>query len=349
VANQSDQHLKSFQSVLSAKVKSYNEHQGTEQQFIDSQKIQVERLLTLEEEFRQELLVYPNGKSVYEAFIVYIRDGEKSILDARPFFRTRQGLFTQLVSPALKDRKPEAMYGCSFNYLFANFAVETLKPPKTDKLYILYKDLRGVRNKLIEVNTPLAIARSSQFYRRTKRNHLTRMDLIQIACEGLASGVDKFCGTYDNVRFRHMVIGRVLGAILKAYNETAIHFYPMDKRKIYNANKVINKCKPEDYQEIASRVNDLALEYNYSTTAEEITHLISASNMISSDFTLETPQHGGSQQVRTIQDTVQFADTNDKRPDVGYETRELSNKLSAAIGKLTLFEQKLLKLKGLEL
>jgi len=754
MASSQDQHFANFQKILSSKIVAYGEHQGSEKDFIKSQKKQVLKLSKLEEMFRKELLRTPHGLQVYMEFINFIRDDRKNILDARPYFRIRQDVFTKKVSPALRTRDPKNIQKCHFNFTFISFAMKYVVLSPNDPLTDIYEELKEVRNKLIEVNTPLAIARSSQFYRKTKRNHLTRMDLIQVALEGLTAGIDKFCGIYDNTKYRHMLIGRITGNLIEAYcidentilnpigqppkkisefipgdkilgiddsgaiietevvalhdhgvvdgyevefadgykiicsknhkflteegqipiheivsrglgvlceptnenwwldnslpngstvqekdvcsqksmsnlqntgirdpalewaetnltsnsnrrmeksvrsdfsntsivlqsqkklsglskshiggtcrkgqelaeqehgtcsrahaeyfdsisgvftkktrpkiethrkgetsfhgmeveesrgihpqhekslgrsetiqdgsvvtvkrnynlgrcsnqmrkgkkagglrfsgsqnmgrsgwelslqrsideaveaeiakdsatgchvedggpieercdfdpisgglflcdwhtkralegvaikhapltstrglvlrkvvrfspmgtrrmydlevahpkhnfllpngivtsnSETMVHFYPTDKRKLYNANKVMNKCRTEDFQEISARVNDLAKEHLYTTTPEEVTHLVAASNLINADFS--PPAHSGDNQTKTIQDTMQYADVPEKQPDIGYEAHELSGKLAQAIRKLTVFEQKLLRLKGME-
>jgi hypothetical protein len=112
---------------------------------------------------------------------------------------------------------------------------------------------------LIEMNAPLAIAQATKFFKKTPKSHMTRMDLIQVAMEGLASGVDKYVCPYRNKSYRQVLIGRIKGNLIEAYSETMIHFYPSDKRKLYNANKAMREFSVEqqvDFKGLAKRIND---------------------------------------------------------------------------------------------
>lgn len=347
MSSTADPHLRAFQASITSKILKYGEHQTTETDFIHSQKTQVVTLSKLEEAYRKELIKSDEGKAVYVAFIEFIREDRKNILDARPYFRVRQAIFTKTVSPALRKKNPIPIYRCHFNYSFVKFSAEHLDLSKHPVLYDLFKQIGAVRNKLIEVNTPLAIAQASAFFKKTKRkqDHLTRMDGIQNAIEGLTQGVDKFCGKYDNIKYRHTIIGRVLGTLIMRFSETMVHYYPIDKRKLYNANKVMAKCRPEDFKQISEKINDIAKEHNYVTTPEEISHIMAASSSISSDIPVAL---GNDHNTKTIQDTLQYADIEDNRPDRNFEQVELSNKLAHAMKKLTILEQKVLKMKGLD-
>ena len=59
------------------------------------------------------------------------------------------------------------------------------------------------------MNAPLAIAQATKFFKKTPRSHMTRMDLIQVAMEGLTAGVDKYSGPYMPDLYPQVLIGRI--------------------------------------------------------------------------------------------------------------------------------------------
>jgi hypothetical protein len=211
-------HFTQFAKALSLKIK--KDHIGStdvvSQDFIDCQKEQVELLNKLEDDLRLKLLSTAKGRDVYLKFVDFIRNDRRNILDARPYFRERQQVFTDHIATALKARHPEGIYDYHFNFLFAAFAIKQL--PDNKALNKIFTKIKAIRNKLIEVNTPLAIARSSMFFKKTPKGHLSRMDMIQVAMEGLISGIDKYVCPYEPDQYRHMLIGRILGNNIEEFS-----------------------------------------------------------------------------------------------------------------------------------
>ena len=342
-SDKNDPHLKLFTKSLYAKMLAYDEHGNGQVAFVKSQKEQVKSLNALEKKFRTRLVKLAEGKRCYELFVEYIRDDQKNILDARPFFRERQGVFTKYIAKALKNRTPEKIHRFNFNFQFIAFCMKN--GVKDKELVKIFNEIKAVRNKLIEVNAPLAIARASQFYRKMPKSRgLTRMDLIQTALECLTSGIDKYTGKYDSNTYRHTLIGRCSGNMIEQASQTMIHFYPTDKRKLYNANKALKHCDASDnYLQISGRINELAKDWQYTTTPDEVYHLITATSTVTSDTTAN-PTTG-----TLLQDSLQFADAECNRPDNRAEKVELHTKMYEAINTLTVFERKVLRLKGLDL
>ena len=170
------------------------------------------------------------------------------------------------------------------------------------------------------------------------------MDLVQIACEGLMSAVDKFCLPYTPV-FRSVIIGRIVGDFIANYSETLVHFYPVDKRKLYRANKVMSKFNVEhiDFDLLADKINE-GVEMDHKTTPEEIADLLAAASCISTDSSismgLEEPDSPS---------INRYAAPASCRPDIQVEQGEAVSKLEDAIRFLCLFDRKLLLLKGVAL
>jgi hypothetical protein len=206
---------------------------------------------------------------------------------------------------------------------------------------------------------PLGIARARVFYSRTPKSHLSYLDLIQIAAEGMMSGVDKYSpgkkGEVDPKVFRSTMIGRISGNHIEEYSETLIHFFPVDKRKIYRANKLIRHfAGMVDHEKLADQVNEGPAKkkgeesdgdeenVSHKTTASEIADLMAAASTVSADSSLPTDPDAPEPITR-------FAAPEATRPDVQVENRAALVLLAQAEKGLTLWERKLLRLKGLRL
>jgi RNA polymerase sigma factor (sigma-70 family) len=270
-----------------------------------------------------------------------ICDERRNILAARPYFRERQPVFTKSISKALKSRDEKALQKFHFNYTFVTFVLRARKWPKGSQIVKLSKEIAAIRQEIVEMNMPLAISRASIFWRKTPKAQLSYMDLVQIACEGLMSAVDKFCLPFSRV-FRAVAIGRMLGNFIEQYSETLVHFYPGDKRKIYRANKML-KHFPDgvDFDQLAAAVNKEA-DTGQTTTPAEIADLLAAASCVSTDSSAPNDP-----EESEVLDTY-VADVS-AQPDYQYEQYQMRQVLSAALEQLTPMERKLLKMKGISL
>lgn len=336
-----DNHFRIFAKSLEQAIDRYG---GMDEvTLVERQKQQIETLVALEKEFRKVLINHCWGPGVYRAFIYKIIHDERNILAARPYFRERQDVFTEKIAKALKKEREKSLYKFHFNYRFVQFAVKQRKWPKRSKIMKLAEQIRQLRSEIVEMNMPLAISRARIFWSRTPKAHLTYMDLIQISCEGLMSAVDKFCLPYSKV-FRSVAIGRMVGNFIENYSETLIHFYPQDKRKIYRANKVMHKygdLESADFEKLAEEVNERADGRN--TDASEISGLLSAASHLSID---STPPDEEKKEAGVGDVLARYPADEDCRPDVMCEQADLHFSLRDAFLRLTLKEQKLLRLKG---
>ncbi len=338
-----DDHFRTFASWLELEIAKYGE---SNQEHVERQKVQLETLLGLEADFRRELIEHRSGPDVYKDFIVYICNERRNILAARPFFRERQGTFTSEISKHLKQGMFLSLYKFNFNIQFVNFVIRRQKWT-SKRLGVRLNDLADkiakIRTEIVEMNMPLAISRARVFWSRTPKSHLTLMDLVQIAAEGLMSGIDKYVpeGEVVSRRFRSVAIGRMTGNFIEEYSETAIHFYPCDKRKIYRANKVMHKHSGGvDFEKLATHVNT-GIEGSHRTSAAELAGLMAASSVVSADRTLSTADPDAPEPVS------RFAAPESCQPDKQVENHDAQMALIAAVAKLTVFEQKLLRLKGI--
>ena len=341
--NFDDPHFRFFARALEAEIERCGE--TDDEDFLTRQKRQVDTLIALEKEFRETLIASSHGERVYEAFIKYICDERRNILDARPYFRERQGTFTQRISKALRRRNAKELYRFRFNYRFVRFVLGARKWARGSMIVKLARQINAVRNELCTMNLPLAISRARIFYSRTPKAHLSYMDFINIAAEGLLAGIDKFVPPFSK-KFRSCAIGRMTGNFIEQYSETMIHFYPPDKRKIYRANKLAGRTVDAlDYDKLAVGVNKdkkgKPVESLHRTTPTEIADLMAAASTVSMD---QPAGEDDEDQPARIAD--RFAAPASTQPDVIYEEADTHRQLAAAMLKLTPFERKLLLLKG---
>jgi DNA-directed RNA polymerase specialized sigma subunit len=307
-----------------------------------AQKIQVESLIKAEVVFRKRLQKDSRGKNVYKKFVSYILDERHNILAARPYFRERQDVFANEISPAIKRRKFKKLYKFDINFPFVQFVLDCVKWGPNSKIIKGANDIQVLRKKLIELNLPLAISRARIFRQKTQESHLSYMDLVQIAGEGLINAVDKFVLPYTPV-FRSVILGRITGDHIEENNQTLLHFYPSDKRKIYRANKFRRFQKEVDFDDLANRVNE-GPKLESPTSPDEIHQLTTASSHISLDSTLQDVNSNNDNDDSLLD---LYVAPDDTRPDQRVENAQLSSMLYLAMGCLFPLEIKYLRLKGI--
>lgn len=365
--DESAEHFRSFTKVLKTSIARYghlvDDKEATREQieaaFQAIQKGQVERLAALEHRFRLALIKHRHGPAVYSSFVHHVTQVRENILAARPYFRERQEVFTTQIARALEARNPVRLYGCRINYQFINFAMklgvsktydaETKEWSDGEKVSWapqsrpaqLARQIAEARWELVILNMPLAISRSRMFYSRTPKSHLSFMDLVQHAAEGLISAIDKFELPYTPV-FRGVACNWMTGNFIEAYSETMLHFYPKDKRRIYRANKFRAKFPHGGYSvsELVTAVNQ-GLDGSARTTEDEIQDLVAASSTVSAD----TKAPGEEEDVPD--NVARFEAPAELRPDIQVEQAEARTRMLQAAAHLSLFDRKLLRLKGM--
>lgn len=338
-----DEHFKNFTHLVEGAIAKYGDL--SEETVLDRQRRQVETLVALELEFKTKLCAHEVGPAVYDDFVKYIVDEKRNILAARPYFRERQTCFTEFISGYLKDRNSNDLKGFRINYPFVKFAKGRLLArspflPETLELLSIVDKIEKLRIEIVEMNLPLAISRARLFWSRTPKAQLSYMDLVQISCEGLIAAVDKFVPPFAKV-FRAVAIGRITGNFIEQYSETLIHFYPSDRRKLYRANKLAGKRAAIDFELLAEQINSVSDPTN-QTTPSEIAELMSAAGCVSTESSASADHDIGSYSDRCSADDC-------FRPDIQCEQAEAIKVMSEAIKKLSVFEQKLLALKGIAL
>jgi len=350
------EHFKVFASELEKLIARY----GSIENWNEHQKTQVETLIALEKKWRDAVVRHSYGSWVYRKFVTFISDEKKNILAARPYFRERQDIFAKQISKALKKGRGgvEDLYKFAINYQFILFVMKQRAWGPNSQISKLADQISKLRKDIVSLNLPLGIARARVFYSRTPKSHLTLMDEIQIAAEGMMSGVDKYSpgrrGKVNAKVFRSTMIGRMVGNFIEEYSETLIHFYPVDKRKLYTGHKLMRAhVDGVDYEKLAKQINDHVKkgkerrkeegeETGRRTTASEINELMAAASTVSADSSLPTDPDAPEPITR-------FAAPESTRPDVMVERQDAMSLMKKAGMGLTLFESKLLRLKGVRL
>ena len=343
-----ESHFRVFASNLEAAIKRY-ENLPEENRLV-RQRRQLKLLVGLEAKFRKTLIAHPWGPSVYRGFVDFILKDKRNILAARPYFRERQSIFAEQISKALKKKSDKGLYRFRFNYSFVQFAMDRHKWPAGGKLAQLAKQIFAIRMEIMEMNLPLAISQARVFWSNTPRSHLSYMDLIQVHCVGLLTAIDKFVpptdknmGEYEELeayrKFRAVAIGRMIGDRIEQYSETLIHYWPVDKRKIYRANKA-RRLFGEDWERIAEFVNEGVEDPAHHTTPEEVQKLLASSSTVSGDVSLDP-------EGETTLDRAE-ADA-ESRPDLQVEEVDAMLMMRQKYGILPMVEQKYLRMKGIRL
>jgi RNA polymerase sigma factor (sigma-70 family) len=335
-----DTHFRQFAVTLEKSIEKY----GDIDNFNKRQQQQIKSLIALESDFRQALIDHSLGNRMYKAFVRYINVYKHNILAARPFFRERQRIFTRSISKALKTGDIEKLQKFRFNFTFVQFVLGSYPWRPNSKVAKIAREIVKLRWELVTLNLPLAISRARIFFSRTPRSHLDYMDLVDIACEGLMNAIDKFVPSAEAGAFPSVAIQRMTGNFIEEYSETKIHFYPVDKRKIYRANKILGRNGEVIIEELVKRVN-LGVEKSGRTNADELSGLLAAQSCISMENKIQANEFGKDE----VKIEEHFEAPSETQPDVICEEMDSMVSLAQAISQLTPLEQKILKLRGVDL
>lgn len=343
-----------FHRNLKASIKGYDKplkkgeerHDLTSAELLRKQKGQMESLVEMEKEFRQRLIAHSMGNYVYKAFVKFICETQRNILAARPYFRERQKLFTKEISKALKKRNEKTLYRFQFNFKFVLFVMRTVEWKPKSPLRLLFNRIAALREELIVANMPLALNRARLFFSKTPTSHLAHMDIVQIASEGLMAAIDKYVLPFSS-NFRSVAIGRMVGNFIENYSETLIHFYPVDKRKIYRANKNAGKhVNGVDHERLSQEVNKDVKDDVYLTNPAEIQSLMAAASCVSADSGTVPGMGRGVDDVDVPKLVDRFEAPEETRPDVRVEQNDALQGMFTAINALALRDMKLLRMRG---
>jgi hypothetical protein len=349
-----DMHFEAFTKALRVATARYDHLKKRE--LAELQHRQVDQLSALELEWRKEIVNSEYCELTYKYFVKYICDDLHNIRAARPFFRERQIGFSAKVSKPLRRRNWRALLRLHPNYNFITLVMGARRWSKKSKPVKLLQQITALRNELVLVNMPLAISRTKIFWRKTPHSHMSFMDLLGEAASGFLSAVDKFQGPYTK-KWRSVAIGRAHGNFIESYSSTLLHFFPLDKQRLYRANKAMSGRvgKPQKGQprrrlpalhgptvdDVMNVVNE-RMKKRFHATTEDVESIMAASSTVSGD---SLPAAAGDEPGATILDRQEADDGT--RPDVRAENDEAARKMLAAANTLSLVERKILKMRGL--
>lgn len=310
-----------------------------------SQKQQFEELVAAERLFKETLLTYKIHRELYKRFILHIRVVQNNILGARPFFRENSDTFSSKITPALKAKDPDALTKFDINFHLIKFFKDNFIGLWPKKLEVIYRRVEKARVVIINNNLPLAINRAKLFQRKTSNNHLTFLDLVEVSALGLCAAVDKYTGPYLK-NFCGVIIGRCVGNLIDLNTETALHFYPGDRRILYRANSIRGRQGITDIAELARAVNDsFAVDLAEGRTAPKRTDVNELSNLLAAASLLSADSNEGEEGYGVYNFT---ADATESIGSQLGRKQELAQVAKLA-RKLPLINQKVLRLKGIEI
>jgi DNA-directed RNA polymerase specialized sigma subunit len=181
------------------------------------------------------------------------------------------------------------------------------------------------------------------------------MDIVQIQCQGLLLAIDKFSPPNDKNMseqnslskykiFRAVALGIMMRDRVNNYSETLVHFYPNERLKMYQANKILRRLSEGeiDYEEVAAQVTKNLDNEAITTNGTEIQSLLAAGSTVSAYGNNRHDDEGDSSVYDTHPDDIQG------RPDVIYENSQALSTMQTAMLDLDLMEKKLLRLKGIK-
>ena len=313
-------------------------------QFIEKQAELVNGLFALEQDFKKLLKKHDLEEQVFTCFYNYITKERRNLLAVRPYFRERADVFVNGLIDLIRKQKYKEVFNHNINYLFVKFAVERLGFKEYPQILEIATKIEEIRAKLVLMNLPLVISRARVFYSRNPRSSLTFMEMIQIGVGGLICAVDKYCGAYGRV-WCSVALGRLHGDLIGNNSDTVLHFFPEDRRRIYRINKFFARNSKDDFNEVEllNQINEGVEEKDHATI-DIVRELMYAIGLVSVDTRLPLDD-----EKIPEENITKIAAPDESRPDRMVEQHEGLNKMYSKMNNLTLFQQKILKLKGLEI
>lgn len=312
-----------------------------------TQKQQVEKLLKLEEKFKDTVISSPQGTAIYKKFVSHIVIANGNRLTANPFFRETRKIFTTQISPALEKGDWKSLQKHKINYKMAVFIRENWRAEFPAELQQLFQEISAARSALVTNNMPLAINRAKLFYSKVPKSHLDLLDMISLCTAGLCVGIDKWSDTEYSRVFLSVCIGRMTANLMEAYNATTIRFTPEQEKLLYRANRAKAHGRLDDVTSITAAVNLSLAEDSIETgkdiqivSEEEINNILSAANVVSIDSPLDSDDESPASHLANTA-------TNDLSPEDRVIKKELLTKIFFTVDKMDLMTVKVLKLKGL--
>lgn len=336
-AFEQDDHFELYTALLTSKLGKLKNRNS-----ILQQKEKVERLVALETEFREALKLHPAKSEVMAAFVHLVRKEHRKILLAQPYFRERSEVFNENISDMFFRNSGDEMLNFHLNGFFVQwYLLKFRQKHEPHPMFAVADELMKQRADIIETNLPLAISRARLFWKKTQRSHLSYMDIMQTASEGLINAVDKYVLPFG-VSFRSVICGRITGDLISAYSRPVISFAPKDAKRLYHANKSIRfASSPED---LVERMN-VNLPDNCKTNPDEIRVLMNAASHCSINSPMNSNE--GTEAPRQKDSYANHLKADDSvRPDIQAEQNDMQAKLLVMVTQLPVLARKVLAMRG---
>lgn len=294
-----------------------------------------ERLILLEGKFAKRLRSVSGGKKVYRLFIDMILREKENLITARKYFREREAAYKEHVYPSIRSKEPVGLHKIRVNFLFCVFAVKNLET-KDAKLLMLFEEIKGLRESLINRHLHYALNRAKAFNTGANPN-VDFSDLIQLANEALVSAVDKYVIDETASSFRTMAIGRMVANLMASSDQALpVSFGGQASRQLYKIKKLLEKNNDMKIKDLSEIIG---------VAEEEIAALMNATVYSSLDAELE--QEDGFGNSISLKDFLPAPSGDFNDPYAVTEMKDLIERSYEIFQSLTILEQKILKLKGI--
>jgi hypothetical protein len=130
--------------------------------------------------------------------------------------------------------------------------------------------------------------------------------------------------------------------VVTSNSETILHFYPEDRKRLYRANKYLARHPKDDINE-EEMLGLINTDCEKKADTDTMRNLLQAAGVVSVDTRPPVDDEKmGSDNISRI------AAPDESRPDCAFEIDESMQLMFGNIRKLSLTDQKLLRLKGIE-
>lgn len=306
--------------------------------------ITLNKLFQLEKDFAKRVQSTAAGRKVYFKFIKFINKGRGGILAARSYFRSRQDTFKDTVNVAIRTNVPSLMYHIPINYNFCTYTLENIDKVNKDgkavnieiikDLSNIFSQIKALREEIITKHLYLSLSRAKVFSNNSY-NSQSFEDLIQIANIGLITSVDKYVLETDTSNFHRVAIGFMMKSLINDGDDTGdVSIGADDRKKLYSIRKILSIFPDATAQYIAEtlEIEEKAVKDLLSATFKK-----SLDDFVSED-----------NDVRVVDvfhdDNLQELNQYDK-----VEDNDSKNKINLVLKNLSIFERKVLALKGVKL
>lgn len=312
------------------------------------------KLIDLEKSFAKKLLKTGQGKRVYSDFINMIYKLKRSMLYVRPYFRQRESMYLNTINKAVEKNQPTKLYDAPVNFKFIMFAVARLEENEREDakkkafkeqtqyvpvkfelnkdLAVIFEKIKSLRHEIMNNNLFLALSKAKGHARSHGGSFADMSDLVQIANEGLILAVDKYVPSEGSV-FATMAIGRMVANLIEnGSNQSPVTVNSSGRKKLYRIRRLLEKNPSITRGQIAEILK---------VSEQEVNDLIEATHYLSLD------QPVGAEDDRTMGDVTPDTEMTDAYEMT--ENKDLFLKLLSAYEYLSVIEQKILKLKGVNL